>query len=208
MVRLRACGTQRLGLAVLCLGLFAATSCAREAPAPAATIEPARTAGESELAVLPNNVAILSTKNRIVAIRGDGDVAWELVVPEGDAVIAPVAVGLNSVAYVRGTKAIHAAGADGKWLWSKPLEGQSSARSRSTNTPIAMSDSTVALVVGDDVLRFDHNGAVRWRVSIPEGKIVGRPAAGMDGSLLVYTTAGVYSINPEGAVSWRRVIGG
>ena len=96
----------------------------------------------------------------------------------------------------------------GKWLWSKPLEGQSSARSRATNTPIAMSDSTVALVVGDDVLRFDHNGAVRWRVSIPEGKIIGRPAAGMDGSLLVHTTSGVYSINPEGAVSWRRVIGG
>jgi outer membrane protein assembly factor BamB len=70
-----------------------------------------------------------------------------------------------------------------------------------------MSDSTVALVVGDDVVRFEHDGAIRWRFTLPEGRVVSRPAAGMDGSLLVHTTGGVYSINPEGAVSWRRVVG-
>jgi outer membrane protein assembly factor BamB len=197
-----------LFVAALISGWLPVSACAREAPAPAATVEPARATGESELAVLPNNVALLSMKGRITAIRGDGELAWELALPDGDSAIAPVAVALNSVAYIRGAKAIHAARPEGKWLWSKPLDGQSSARSRATNTPVAMSDSTVALIVGDDVLRFDHTGAVRWRITIPEGKIVGRPAAGMDGSLLVHTTAGVYSINPEGTVAWRRAVGG
>ncbi|HWP04168.1 MAG TPA: hypothetical protein VNN72_00440, partial [Polyangiaceae bacterium] len=170
-----------LGVTTLFWGCLGFSACAREAPAPAATVEPARAPIESELAVLPNNVAILSSKGRITAIGGDGNIVWELALPDGDAAIAPVAVGLNSVAYVRGTKAIHAVRPEGKWLWSKPLDGQSSGRSRATNTPVAMSDSTVALIVGDDVLRFDHEGALRWRLSIPEGKIVGRPAAGMDG---------------------------
>jgi outer membrane protein assembly factor BamB len=207
MASLRALSASRLGWAALCCGGLATLGCAREAPAPAATVEPARTTGESELAVLPNNMTLLSAKNRIIAIRGDGDIAWELALPDGDTVIAPVAVGLNSVTYVRGAKAIHAALPEGKWLWSKPLEGQAAARSRAANTPVAMSDSTVALVVGDDLLRFDHDGAVRWRISLPEGKVLGRPAAGMDGSLLVHTSAGVYSVNPEGTVSWRRVVG-
>jgi outer membrane protein assembly factor BamB len=179
--------------------------CARESPAPVATGELPRNSSESDLAVLPNNVTILSARGRLLAVRGDGELAWELSLPDGDTAIAPVAVGLNSVAYVRGKKAIHAALPEGKWLWSKPLDA--SPNSRATNTPVAMSDSTVALVVGDDVIRFDYNGGIRWRLSIPEGHILGRPASGMDGSLLVHTTAGVYSINPEGVIAWRRVVG-
>lgn len=197
----------RSGLGALMLSALFSFACAREAPPPPATVEPARSSVETELAVLPNNMAIVSTKNRIIAIRNDGDVAWELTLPDGDTTIAPIAVALNSVAYVRGAKELHAALPEGKWLWSKPLEGQSSARSRGTNTPVAMSDSTVVLVVGDDLVRFDLNGNVKWRFTLPEGRVLGRPAAGMDGSLLVHTTAGLYSINPEGNVSWRHVVG-
>jgi outer membrane protein assembly factor BamB len=196
-----------LGVVGLSISGLAVSACAREAPAPAAQVEPAKTTNESELAVLPNNFTVVSLKTRVMAVRGDGDIAWDLTLPNGDVAIAPVAVALNSVAYIRGAKAIHAIMPDGKLLWSKPLEGQASTRTRASNTPVAMSDSTVALVVGDDILRFDHEGGIRWRFTLPEGRVLARPAAGMDGSLLAFTTGGLYSVNPEGAVSWRRVVG-
>jgi hypothetical protein len=160
-------------------------------------------ASEIDIAVLPNNTTIHSSRTKVSAVGSDGAISWQLALPDGDMVIAPVAVALNSVAYVRGSKAIHAMLPDGKWLWSKPLDGRSFAKTRAADSPVATSDSTVALVVGDDVLRFDHTGAVRFRVSVPEGHVTGRPIAGMDGSLLVPTTSGLYSITPDGNFAWR-----
>jgi outer membrane protein assembly factor BamB len=187
---------------------FATVACGREAPAAPSHAPPVATANEADLAVLPNNTSIYCTKEKLVAIRSDGEIAWELPFTDGDTAIAPVAVAANSVAYVRGRKALHAAQPDGKWLWSKPLEGQASAKSRAANAPVSLSDSTVAVVVGDDVIRFDMQGAVRWRVTIPEGHVNNRPASGMDGSVLVPSTAGLYSVDPAGKIAWRRVIGG
>lgn len=164
-------------------------------------------APEVTIVVLPNNMTVQTVKDRLAAVNTTGELAWQLTLPEGDTAIAPVAVAMNSVAYVRGNKSIHAATPDGKWLWSRPLDGRSYSRTRASDTPVAMSDSTVALVIADDVLRFDHAGTVRWRVTLPEGHVISQPAAGMDGSLIVSTTAGLYSINPEGNIAWKRVIG-
>jgi outer membrane protein assembly factor BamB len=194
-------------------GLVAALSaglslgCSRGGPAPAAAAESAREPVETELAVMPNNLTLVSAANRITAIGTEGELAWQLTLPDGDVAIAPVSIALNSVTYVRGGRALHAVLPEGKCLWSKPLDGQAYPRSRASNSPIAMSDSTVAVIVGDDVVRYDYQGNVRWRVSIPEGHVVGKPVAGMDGSLRVQTTSGVYSVNPDGQVSWRRLTG-
>lgn len=175
-----------------------------QAAAPASS---SATSAEANVAVLPNNTTIHAGTNRIIALRTDGEIVWELTLPDRDTIIAPVAVALNSMTYVRGTKAVYAAQADGKWLWSKALEDRSFAKSRAADSPVAMSDSTVALVIGNDVVRFDHTGAVRWRISLPEGHVSARLAAGMDGSLIASTTSGVYSVSPEGQVTWRRVLG-
>jgi outer membrane protein assembly factor BamB len=190
-------------------------SCGRDAPpAPAHAAQPAPVAEaaaasavpETDLAVLPNNTVIYCSRGKLVALREGGEVAWELAFPQGDSALAAPAVALNSLAYVRGNKFVHAAAPDGKWLWSHPIEGRSFKKSRVTDAPVALSDSSVAIVVGDDIVCLDLKGAVRWRVAVPEGHVNNRLVGGMDGSVLVSTTAGVYSINPEGKVAWRRVL--
>lgn len=198
----------RAVLFLIMLGTFASGCVQKSAeanPAPAASS--AGAAHEVTIVVSPNNTTVQTVKDRMAAVTTNGEVAWQLTIPDGDMAIAPAAVAMNSVAYVRGNKAIHAATPEGKWLWSRPLDGRSFARTRASDSPVAMSDSTVALVIGDDVLRFDHAGAVRWRVTLPEGHVIAQPAAGMDGSLVVSTTAGLYSINPEGNIAWKRVVG-
>jgi outer membrane protein assembly factor BamB len=178
------------------------------APSPAPVVSAAHPLMEAEVVVLPNNVALQCAKSKVTAVRREGDVAWELILPYGDALIAPVAVALNSIAYLRGNKGLYAATPDGKWAWSKPLEARSAAKSMSADAPVTFPDSTVAVAVGDDIVRFDDKGAVRWRLSLPEGHINGRMSAGMDGALFVATSAGLYCISPEGNVAWRRAVGG
>ena len=191
----------------LLLALALAPGCvdSTRAPAPAPSAA-ASGASETSVAVLPNNMTVYASSNRLVAIKGSGEIGWELTLPDADAVVAPVAVAMNSVAYVRGLKAIHAALPDGKWLWSKPLDGRSFAKAWASDAPVALSDSTVALVIGDDLVRFDNTGAVRWRVTLPEGHVSNRLVAAMDGSLIVPTTAGIVCVSPEGEVTWRHAI--
>jgi dolichol-phosphate mannosyltransferase len=171
-------------------------------PAPIVTVAPET---ETDIAVLHNNTAIHAHGGRLVALR-DGDTAWELVLPNSDLIVAPLAVALNSVTYVRGARALHAAGPDGKWLWSKPLEGRSFLKSRAADSPVALTDSSVALVINDDVVRFDLDGGIRWRVTLPDGHVVRRPAAGTDGSIILATTVGLVAVSAEGEIAWRRVI--
>ena len=78
--------------------LFMLTACARD-PAPALAA-PAPTASyEPELAVLPNNTVLQCARSSGTAVHREGDVAWELTLPYGDALVAAPAVALNSVAY-------------------------------------------------------------------------------------------------------------
>jgi len=189
-----------LGVLVLAVG------CARD-PAPAAPPTPTATV-EPELGVLPNNTVLHCNKSKIVAVRREGDVAWELTLPYGDALVAPPAVALNSVAYFRGNKGVYAATPDGKWAWSKPLENRSATKSRASDAPVSFPDSTVALVVGDDIIRFDDRGAVRWRVTLPEGHVNARMSAGMDGALFVPTSSGIYCMSPDGNIAWKRTVDG
>jgi hypothetical protein len=160
-------------------------------------------AAEPNIAVLPNNLTIQAAKNRLIAIK-DGDTQWELPLPDGDSVIAPLAVALNSVTYARGAKGIYAALPEGRWLWSKPLGGRSFLKSRATDSPVSLSDSCVALVVGNEIVRFDNAGAERWRFRVPEGHVTGKLVATMDGSLIAATTASILSLTGDGAVGWRR----
>jgi hypothetical protein len=195
-----------LGLALL----FTVTACSPDTPAPAAQAISANTAQpvETELVVLPNNTVLHCSPSKVTAVHREGDVAWELTLPYGDAVVASVAVGLNSVSYFRGSKGVYAAQPDGKWAWSKPLENRSTAKSRASDTPVTFPDSTVAVVVGDDIVRFDDKGVVRWRVSLPDGHVNARMSAAMDGALFVLTTKGLYCISPDGNVAWHRTVGG
>jgi dolichol-phosphate mannosyltransferase len=160
---------------------------------------------ETDIAVLHNNTAVHAHGSRLVALSG-GDVAWEFVLPNSDTIIAPLAVALNSVTYVRGARALHAVTPAGKSLWSKPLEGRSFLKSHAADSPVALTDSSVALVINDDVVRFDMDGGVRWRVTLPDGHVVRRPTAGTDGSLILATTAGLVALSPDGQIAWRRVI--
>jgi hypothetical protein len=158
----------------------------------------------------PTNAAPATTVHahggRLVALRSDGETAWELILPSFDTIVAPLAVALNSVTYVRGARALYAATPEGKWLWSKPLEARSFLKSRATDSPVALTDSSVALVINDDVVRFDLNGGIRWRVTLPDGHVLRRPTAGTDGTIILATTAGLVALTPDGQVGWRRVI--
>jgi outer membrane protein assembly factor BamB len=191
----------RSGSVVFAFALLAACKPdAREAvaaPAPSGQPRPAM-----DLVVLPNNVAVLSAERRLMGLQGDNRVAWELRLPNDDVAIAPMAVALNSVAYVRGRKGIYAVLPDGKLSWQKSLEGRP--RDAELDAPAALSDSTAAVVTGDDILRFDHAGSVRWRLTLPEGHQTGRLVGTMDGSLLIPTSAGIYSITSDGNVAWRH----
>jgi outer membrane protein assembly factor BamB len=207
-----------------CLLAWALAGCSKETPSalaasssaaasPAASVvsvpqaPPASPIVTSDLTVLPNNVAIYTQGSKVVALRASNEVAWQLELPNGDVVVAPPAVGLNSVAYVRGRKAVHAVLPDGKIAWSTPVDGPISG-SREVDAPVALSDSTTALSVDGTVLRFDHAGAVRWRFKLPQGRQNSRLSPTMDGSLLVPTSAGVYLVTPDGAVAWHREVGG
>lgn len=188
------------------LGLLIAAApvgCIDPGPAPAASrsADPAPIA--LHVAVLPNNVTIQAGRNRLLALE-TGQIRWELRLPEDDVIVAPIAVALNSVAYVRGNRALYAAQPDGKWVWSSPIEGRSFYKTLAADSPVALSDSTVAFVVADNIIRLDHQGNVRWRVPVPEGHVSGALVASMDGSLIAPTTAGLVSVNPDGQVAWRR----
>jgi len=156
-----------------------------------------------ELAVLPNNAAVLNVGARLLALQGDNQVLWELNLPDDDAAIAPLAVALNSMTYVRGNKGLYAFAPDGKLAWKKPLDGGTRG-ARALDAPVALTDSTPAIMMGNDVVRFDHAGAIKWRVSLPEGQQVGRLSATMDGSVLIPSTAGIYSVTGDGNVAWRH----
>jgi outer membrane protein assembly factor BamB len=191
---------------VAVLGATLATACARETPPPPREASP-HEPSERDLVVLPNNTALYARREHLVAVRREGEVLWEANLPSGDIIVAPLATALNSSAFVRGAKALHAISPEGKWLWSKQLEGQAFGKRPATNAPTAFPDSTVAVAVGDDILRFDEKGVLRWRVSLPEGHLVARMRAGMDGAVFVPTTAGLYCLAPDGNVSWVRSIG-
>jgi outer membrane protein assembly factor BamB len=182
-------------------GALMAVACSREPPPRAQAV-----AQLNELVVLPNNTALYSRKDRVVAVRREGDVVWEAVLPSNDSIVAQPAVALNSVAYVRGAKAIHALSPEGKWLWSKPIDG-AAALPAHASVPVAFPDSTVAIVVGNEIVKLDETGALRWRASLPEGTVATAPRAGMDGALFVPTTAGLYCLSPDGSISWRRSVG-
>lgn len=190
-------------LAVWAVLLTAA--CAKKAPPPPdAAVRPIL---DRDLVVLPNNTAVVARGDRLVAVRREGDVLWEAVLPASDVIVAPSAVALNSTAFVRSRKALQAVSSAGKWLWSKPLEGPAFANTPAVNAPAAFPDSTVAIAVADDIIRFDDKGVVRWRVSIPEGHLAAPLRAAMDGALFVPTTVGLYCLSPDGNVSWMRAIG-
>jgi len=179
-------------------------ACAPDRPTPAAAPAPSAPV-EADLVVLPNNMVLHCSRSKITAVRREGEVAWEIALPYGDALVAHPAVALNSIAYFRGSKGIYAATPDGKWAWSKPLENRSANKTLNSDTPVSFPDSTVAVAVGDDVVRFDDQGAVRWRLSLPEGHVNARMSAGMDGALFIPTTVGIYCVSPDGNVVWRRV---
>jgi outer membrane protein assembly factor BamB len=195
-----------LGVAVA----LALNGCLQEPPPPSPAAAAAAVAStETELVVLPNNLVVQSERNKVVAVRREGEVAWELALPYGDTmdtIVAPLVAGLNSIAYVRGGKGLYALAPDGKWVWSKPLDNRSYAKSRSTDMPVSFPDSTVAVVVGDDIHRFDDQGTVKWRFTLPEGHVNGRLTAAMDGALLVPTSVGLYCITPDGNIAWRRTL--
>lgn len=158
-----------------------------------------------DLVVLPDNVAVFSFDHRLLALGGENQVMWEFKLPSDDVAIAPLAVALNSMTYVRSKKGVYAILPDGKLGWQKPLDGHPHG-SAMLDAPVALSDSTVAVTTGDEILRFDHTGAIRWRLALPEGHQTGRMSAGMDGSLLVPTSAGIYSVTPDGNVAWHHAI--
>jgi hypothetical protein len=162
----------------------------------------------SEVIVLPNNIAIHCSEKKLVALQAGGDILWELPFPDGDTLAAPAAAAASSVVYARGKRALHAASPDGKWLWSIPLDGPPISGAAASSAPIAMSDSSAVLLVGNEVVRLDNAGAVRWRVKLPDGTVTSRLSPAMDGSVLVPTTAGLYSISGAGSIAWKRVLGG
>ncbi len=187
------------------LALIVCPACSRSSPAAAATEK--AVVSDRDLVVLPNNTAIYARHDRLVAVRREGDILWEAKVPADDQIIAPVAVALNSTAYVRGSKALHAISPQGKWLWSKALDGSAFTKTPSVNAPVTFPDSTVAVAVGDDLVRLDDKGVVRWHSTLPEGHVTASLRAGMDGALFVPTSSGLYCISPDGNVSWVRAIG-
>jgi hypothetical protein len=192
---------------MLCWGLLCwIGACSPDHPTPPAAAPPPSSGPvEPDLVVLPNNMVLHCARSKITAVRREGEVAWEITLPYGDALVAQPAVALNSVAYFRGSKGIYAATPDGKWAWSKPLENRSANKSRGSDAPVSFPDSTVAVTVGDDIVRFDDQGVVRWRLSLPEGHVNARMSAGMDGALFIPTTVGIYCVSPDGNVVWRRV---
>lgn len=167
-----------------------------------ASSTPSTEATFSDLIVLPNNVAVHCKGSKVVALDSSSQVIWETTLP-GDVIIAPMAAGMNSVTYIRGKRALHAVLPGGKLAWSTVLNGQPSGI-RELDAPVALTDSTPALVVGNEVLRFDHAGAIRWRLGIPDGKPSSRLSPTMAGFLLIPSTAGIYLITPEGTVAWRH----
>jgi hypothetical protein len=200
-------GARGLAVLLMAMCLLGCEAKPRQAAAPSAKQPPA-VVDEPVVAVLPNNLALHGNGDRITAYGREGDVAWELVLPYRDRIIAPIAVALNSMAYVRGMKMVHAATADGKWAWSKPLDGPAFMATSATNAPVASPDSTVAMVVADDVVRFGHDGVVRWRMRLPEGHVTATLSPAMDGALYVHTNAALFCITPEGKIAWKRPVGG
>jgi hypothetical protein len=203
-----------LGASVIATAVLLATGCDRSAAlqdtpsVPSAGPTATTTMPSGDVTVLPNNMIVHGNGTKVVALRADGEVAWELSLPAGETVAAPVTAAASSMVFVRGTKAIHAASPDGKWLWSKPLTGTSNSGNRAANAPVAMSDSTAVLLDGVEVVRLDDKGGIRWRLTLPEGTPTSRLTGTMDGSVVVPTTAGVYWVSPDGSISWRRKLGG
>jgi outer membrane protein assembly factor BamB len=181
------------------------TASAASAQATAALPAPV---SEVDILVLPNNMVISCSAKKLTAMRSDGELAWELALPDGDSAIAPAAGAASSQIYLRTSQGLRAASPEGKWLWLKPALAPSSSMPRDASAPVAMSDSTAVMIDGPAVVRLNSGGGELWHVNLPEGIPVSRLKAAMDGGVLVPTTAGLYSVSGDGKIAWRRKISG
>jgi hypothetical protein len=163
---------------------------------------------EVDILVLPNNMVISCNAKKLTAMSSDGELAWELALPDGDMVIAPAAGAANSQIYLRTSQGLRAASPEGKWLWLKPALAPSTSMPRDASVPVAMSDSTAVMIDGAAVVRLNSGGGELWHVNLPEGVPLSRLKAAMDGGVFVPTTAGLYSVTGDGRIAWRRKIKG
>jgi outer membrane protein assembly factor BamB len=207
--RLRSIWPQTVALSALFLLACdpRAQNTASAASAQPSVVQPAPLS-EVDILILPNNMVVSCTAKKLTAMSGDGTLAWELPLPDGDVAIAPAAGAANSQIYVRTGQGLRAASPEGKWLWLRPALAPSTSMPRDASSPVAMSDSTAVMIEGSAVVRLNSAGGELWRVTLPEGVPVNRLKAAMDGGVLVPTTAGIYSVSGDGKVAWRRKING
>jgi hypothetical protein len=196
MVSVMANGVVALVVAIALSGAFV-IACNDPPTAPPTSI--------TDVAVLPNRVIVEGSGNRLRALGTEGNVRWELSLPDLDTLAAPLAPARNSSVYARGAKAIHAVDPWGKVLWNYALTATAiSPALMRTYEPVALPDSGVVLAVGKGALvSLFANGSERWEVDIPSGDFVGAPIALENGDVVVPTTTGVYAYSPTGSVEWH-----
>jgi outer membrane protein assembly factor BamB len=157
---------------------------------------------------LPNSWTVVATGGRIAAFDPDGLRRWTAVMQQQDRIATPIAVAADGTVYLRGARALHALGADGRWRWRSEVPSLPPALAAAqvpSYAPIPMSDSTVALIAEPlELTAFTSAGEVSWRRELPgEGHPLAAPRSAPNGQIVVRTSAGVIAVSPAGRVDWQ-----
>lgn len=140
-------------------------------------------------------------KNYLNALRPDGSVKWRHLLPWfEDLTLATPAVDSSGRVY-GGTAngffyCIHP---DGQLLWSKQFS-----RPIRSHTLIH-SNGTIFAVFEHNLTAMDASGMILWQSDLGEN-VYGGATEGLDGNVYIYSSTGLRSYTPTGALRWTTVV--
>jgi hypothetical protein len=161
-----------------------------------------------DLIALPNAMAVRVRGAQLEAVAPDGALRWKLDLDPDEAVVGKLCAAANSSIYVRTNQALRAASAEGRWSWQVEMPMEAPLLYDATlYEPAALTDSSaVALVNPRSYRAVSANGAGRWQFDLPDGeRPLAPPRSSPNGQLYLSSDVGIYSVNPEGKLSWRLV---
>ncbi len=160
--------------------------------------------GSHELVTLPNSTVAQANEGKVSGIDPEGKVKWTATLPAPEVVLGRPAAAPDSTIYLRTSSALRALSPNGQWLWKIPLPAPRG--EPLPYSPAAMTDSSsVVLVEGQTYRAYSRQGEGRWEISLDSSERPhAAPQVAPDGQIYVSTDQSLYSISPDGRVTWRQ----
>jgi hypothetical protein len=161
-----------------------------------------------DLIALPNAMAVRARGTQLEAIAPDGALRWKLDLAADEVVVGKLCAAANSSIFVRTSQGLRSASVEGRWSWrvDMPLK-HPLLYDTSLYEPAALTDSSAVVLVDPRSYRaIKADGQGLWQFDLPDGeRPLAPPRASPNGQLYLSSDVGIYSVSPQGKLSWRLV---